>query len=176
VSLLNDGKYSFDVKGRELSMTVLRSPIYAHHHPTLPQPDVTYSFIDQGVQRFTYTILPHEGGWEQAGTVRRAAELNGRPIALVETYHRGPLSQRAAYLVVEPANVIASAVKQAEDGDDLIIRCYETERVATRATISMPQWNRAIEVAFGPCEIKTFRVPKDPAQPVVETNLLEWPI
>jgi alpha-mannosidase len=173
VSLLNDGKYSFDVRGRELSMTVLRSPIYAHHDPTQPRPDEAYHFIDRGIQQFNYTILPHPGGWEQAGTVRRAVELNQPPIALVETYHTGALLQADSYLSVDQANIVVSAIKQAEDGDDLVIRCYEAHKIATRATIALPRWGRQIEATFGPCEIKTFRVPRDAALPVVETNLLE---
>jgi alpha-mannosidase len=174
LSLLNDGKYSFSVNDRDMRMTVLRSPIYAHHDPTAPEPDAAYTFIDQGVQRFSYVLLPHAGGWAQAGTVRRAAELNARPVALAETYHAGTLPQHEAYLSAEPENIVVSAVKRAEDGDDLIVRCYETSGVATRATIRLPKWGRAIEAAFGPCQIKTFRVPLDAAQPVVETNMIEW--
>jgi alpha-mannosidase len=173
VSLLNDGKYSFDALGRALSMTVLRSPIYAHHDPTLPQPDEHYSFVDQGMQRFSYTILPHAGSWEQAGTVRRAAELNQPPVALVETYHAGPLPQQDSYIAVDQENIVVSAIKRAEDNDDIVIRCYETRKAATQATITLPKWGRVIEALFGPCEIKTFRIPRDPALPVVETNLLE---
>ena len=104
----------------------------------------------------------------------RAAELNCRPIALAETYHAGTLPQRNSYLAAEPENIVVSAVKRAEDGDDLIVRCYETSGVATRATIRLPKWNRTIEAAFGPSQIKTFRVPLDAAQPVVETNMIEW--
>ena len=70
--------------------------------------------------------------------------------------------------------MVVSAVKQAEDGDDLILRAYETAQSATRATIRLPKWGRTIETRFGPCEIKTFRVPCDSAQPVIETNLIEW--
>jgi alpha-mannosidase len=174
LSLLNDGKYSFSVTDRDMRMTVLRSPIYAHHDPTVPEPGEPYSFIDQGIQHFNYTLLPHAGGWAQAGTVRRAAELNCRPIALAESYHAGPLPQRDSFLVAEPANIVVSAVKRAEDGDDLIVRCYETSGAATRATIHLPKWGRMIEAAFGPSQIKTFRIPVDPAQPVVETNMIEW--
>ena len=175
LSLLNDGKYSFDVRGREMSLTVLRSPIYAHHHPRLPDPNEDYIFIDQGIQRFTYALLPHEGGWEQAGTVRRAAELNQPPIALIETYHRGDLPMREAFLSVDQANVIVSVVKQAQENDDIVIRCYETDKVATRATIRMPRWDRILEADIAPCEIKTFRIPRDSTLPVIETNLLAWP-
>jgi alpha-mannosidase len=173
VGLLNDGKYSFYVLGRALSMTVLRSPIYAHHHPTLPQPGESYSFIDQGIQRFSYAIVPHAGGWEAAGMARRAAELNQPPVALVETCHPGALPQRESYVVVDQENIVVSALKQAEDGDDIVMRCYEAHKVATQAAIVLPRWGRIIEAAFRPCEIKTFRIPRDGALPIVETNLLE---
>jgi alpha-mannosidase len=64
-------------------------------------------------------------------------------------------------------------LKEAEGSSDIILRAYETNGSATRATIRMPEWKREVEANFGPCEIKTFRIPKDPAQPVVETDLLE---
>ncbi len=174
LSILNDGKYGLDVRDGEVGLTVLRSPIYAHHSPFVPQPDESYSFVDQGIQRFTYALLPHTGGWEAAGTVRHAAEINQRPVVLIESYHEGPLPEKASYLSVEPHNVILEVLKQAEDGDDLILRCRETCKKATRATIHLSGWSREIETDFAPCEIKTFRVPTDGILPVVETNLLEW--
>jgi alpha-mannosidase len=174
LSLINDGKYSFDVHIRDIGLMVLRSPIYAHHIPAEPDPEGHYSYMDQGIQRFTYSLLPHPGKWETAGTVRHAAEINQPPVAIIGTYHpEGTLPQSASFLRVEPDNVLASVLKKAEEGDDLILRCYETNREATRATIHFPQWDRRIEADFGPCEIKTFRIPADAAQPVVETNLIE---
>jgi alpha-mannosidase len=74
---------------------------------------------------------------------------------------------------VDQDNVVVSVVKQAEDGDGWIVRGYETERRATQATIRLPHQQRVIETHFGPCEIKTFRVPQDGTRPVVETDLLE---
>lgn len=174
LSLLNDGKYSFDIHNKEMSLTVLRSPIYAHHDPAVPDEDGCYSFIDQGIQRFTYSLLPHSDSWETAGTVKRAAELNQKPVTLIETYHEGPLPQKDSFLTVDQDNVIVTVLKKAEDSDDLIIRCVETNNWATSARIELPKWNRVIEADFKPCEIKTFLVPKDSAQPIVETNLLEW--
>ncbi|MCZ7575222.1 MAG: hypothetical protein M5U01_42270 [Ardenticatenaceae bacterium] len=174
LSILNDSKYSFDVHNKEASLTVLRSPIYAHHTPFVPPPQGNYAFIDQGIQHFTYTLLPHVASWEQTGTVKRAAELNQRPITLIETFHEGSLPQQDSYLSVDRDNVIVSVVKRAEDNDDMIVRCYETDRVATQARICLPRWNRTITAVFAPCEIKTFRVPRDETLPVVETDLLEW--
>ncbi|HET7658395.1 MAG TPA: glycoside hydrolase family 38 C-terminal domain-containing protein [Bacillales bacterium] len=174
LSLLNDGKYSFDIHNKEMSITVLRSPIFAHHDPLVPDPEGHYSFIDQGIQRFTYTMLPHKGNWETAGTVKKAAELNQRPETLIETYHKGSLPQKDSFLSVDSENVIVSVLKKAEDNGDWILRCHETTNHATVATISLPKWGRTIEAEFGPSEIKTFRIPKDDKQPVTETNLLEW--
>ncbi|MBY0145955.1 alpha-mannosidase [Neobacillus niacini] len=173
-SLLNDGKYSFDIHNKEMSMTVLRSPIYAHHDPLVPEADRYYSFIDQGIQRFTYSLLPHEGNWETAGTVKRAAELNQKPISIIETYHKGHLPQKDSFLSVDVENVIVSVIKQAEDNEDLILRAYETANDETTAIISLPKWNRQIKTKFRPSEIKTFRIPKDSSEPVLENNLLEW--
>lgn len=174
ISLLNDGKYSFDVNIRDMGLTVLRSPIYAHHMPLVPDPEQVYPYMDQGIQKFNYTILPHAGSWDEAGTVRRAAELNQRPLALVTTIHPGPLAHSASYAAVDPENLVVSVVKHAEENDDLVVRCYETAGIGTQGCIQLPAWNRTINAQFGPCEIKTFRVPQDSSLAVVETNLLEW--
>jgi len=171
LSLLNDGKYSFDVNVRDIGLTALRSPIYAHHIPAQPQPDRDYRYIDQGMQTFTYSLLPHAGSWETAGTARRAAELNQRPIVLLGTFHDGPLPQRRTMIEVSPENIVVGAVKLAEDNDDLIVRCYESTRVATDAELRVGE--RVIPLRFGVSEIKTLRVPRDDSQPVMETNLLE---
>lgn len=174
VSLLNDGKYSLDVTEHEIHLTVLRSPIYAHHDPYVPEEDRQYDFIDQGVQRFNYWLLPHGGGWQEAETPRRAAELNQRPVVQVETYHPGPLPPTDSYLHVEGDGVIVSALKRAEDGDGVIVRCCETNGRESNARIVLEAWDRAIDVELRPTELKTFLVPYDPDQPVREVNLIEW--
>ena len=63
VSLLNDCKYGHDIHGNVMRLSLLRSPTY-------PDPEA-----DQGEHRFTYSLLPHAGGWE-AGTVAEAYALN----------------------------------------------------------------------------------------------------
>jgi alpha-mannosidase len=174
LSILNDAKYSYDVNIRDIGLTVLRSPIYAHHMPLEPDPNKRYAYMDQGVQKFQYTLAPHADSWEDAGTVRKAAELNQRPIVLVTTIHKGPLPQSESFACIDQENIILSALKKAEDNDDLVMRCYETAGTTTTAQIFLPRLNRRIEAKFEPCEIKTFRVPRDESLPVVETNLLEW--
>ena len=176
LSILNDSKYSFDVNIRDIGLTVLRNPVYAHHIPAQVEEGGHYSYTDGGVQRFRYTLLPHRGGWAEAGTVRRAAELNSGPLPLLATFHPGPLPQHASYLSVDRNNIDVSVLKRAEEGDGTILRAFETSGNRTRATIRLPAWQRTITAEFGPCEIKTFRVPHDPNAAVVETDLIERPL
>ncbi len=177
VSILNDSKYSYSVHQREIGLTVLRSPIYAHHDPMVPDPQRMYMFIDQGIQRFRYAIFPHRGSWQEAGTVHRAAEINQGPVALAGNMGpEGFLPLSAAFLEVEPPNIIAQVLKQAEDGGGLVLRLYESSGQAAHARVRMPQVGRAFEADFAPSEIKTFLLPNDVSAPVQEVDILEWPL
>ena len=62
------------------------------------------------------------------------------------------------------------------DGADLIVRAVETRGAPARARIELPLVGRTIEGEFRPHEVRTFRVPLDPAGEIVEVDLLEWPL
>jgi alpha-mannosidase len=174
MSLLNDAKYSCDVAIRDIGLTVLRSPIYAHHMPVAIQPDQAYAYMDQGIQEFNYVLLPHAGSWETAGTARRAAELNQPPLVQAATFHpEGSLPQVDSFMAAEPENIIVTALKPAEDGQGVILRVWETARMNTHAAIHVPVCGRVIRADFRAGEIKTFRIPHAADLPVVETSLLE---
>ncbi|ETI67526.1 alpha-mannosidase [Neobacillus vireti] len=173
LSILNDGKYGVDVKGNTISLTVLRSPIYAHHAPFIPDMEEDYPVIDQGIQTFTYQLLPHENSWEDAETVKHALELNQKPQLIVETYHQGSLPQEDSFISIDQSNIILSALKKAENHDDLIIRLYETNNAETVAKVELKNWGRTLELCFGPMEIKTLYIPKKLVEPIYETNLIE---
>ena len=100
--------------------------------------------------------------------------MNQRPISLIETYHDGELPQSNSYVDINKDNIIITAIKRAEDGDGIIVRCRETNKVKTNVRINFPHWNRTIESEFGPCEIKTFHIPDNKEEKISETNLIEW--
>ena len=176
VAVLNDAKYGFDILGGQLGVTAVRSPIYAHHEPMVPREGVRYQFQDQGVQRFTLRLLPHRGGWADAGLTRRAMALNQRPTVLIESRHQGSRPATASFVSVEPGNVIVGAVKGAEDGDGLVLRVVETAGRQAAARIEMPGTGRTLALEMGPFEIRTLRVPVDPSREPFETDLLERPL
>lgn len=176
LSLLNDSKYSFSTLPAELAVTIARSPIYAHHDPAVPDPDMQYDYLDQGVQHVTLALLPHRGDWRRAGTVRHAAALNARPVARFEHAHAGPLAAAGSFVRVESANdsVMLGALKRAEDDDGVIVRLVETAGEAAQATVQLPFLGRTVEASLRANQIKTFHLPDEPDAPVREVNLVEW--
>lgn len=176
LALLNDGKYAFDVRGGELGLTAVRSPIYAHHEPTAPTAGIRYQFQDQGLQRFTLALLPYRDGWADARLTRRALELNQRPTVHLESVHGGSLPPTASFVAVEPHHVVVGALKLAEDGEDLVVRVAETVGRPASAKLAFPAWERTIDLEMGRFEVRTLRVPRDTARAAIETDLLERPL
>jgi alpha-mannosidase len=175
LSVANDSKYAYDVRGGEIGITAARSPVYAWHDPrVLDEPHGRYEFIDQGRQDVVYRLLPHAGDWREAGTVRLAAELNQPAFPLIESYHGGDLSPEASFASDGGGAVVVTMLKAAEDGNGLVVRAHESTGRPARATIELPLVERTIEADFGPSEIKTFVVQRDRARTILETNLLEW--
>lgn len=114
VALLNDSKYGYDIKNNTLRLTLIKSGI---------EPDKT---ADQGYHRFTYSLLPHEGGWREGDVVKEAYRLNNPLLArVIPAVQEGSLARRYSFAEVDTPNVIVETVKKAEDGDAWVVRVYE---------------------------------------------------
>lgn len=175
LSVINDGKYSASIEKNRMDLTVLRSPVYAHHNPYILEDDEDeYSFIDQGIQRFKYELVPHMGSWREAGLPQRAEELNQPCVTIIETYHHGIYPQKAGYIRVEDENIVLSALKRAYDGNGYIARFYETSGMRTETELVLDLFGKKVSAVFNPYEIKTFRFTEEPESEVIETNFLEW--
>ncbi len=140
-ALLNDCKYGYDVKDNVLRLSL-------HRSPTEPDP-----VADQGAHTFTYSFLPHEGGWRE-GNVREAAWDLNDPLGAVEVPGNpgGILPETWGFFTSEDRHVILDTVKPAEDGDGIILRFFESHGK------SNPDFS--------------FRVGK-PLRKAIECNLLE---
>ncbi|MCD6089607.1 alpha-mannosidase [Candidatus Bathyarchaeota archaeon] len=174
LSLCNDGKYSYDVNGSKMSLTVLRSPPYAHHIPYELDPNATYHYIDQGWQDFIFILFPHRDSWRKTPVVKIAEEISFKPMVIVSHPHGGVLQPHGSFIKVSKENVLVSVLKKHEDSDDLILRCYETFGKETVAEIKIPFLNRSWKASFKPCEIKTFIIPRRPELEVAEIDMLEF--
>ena len=171
LAVINDAKYGYDVRGGDIGVSAVRSPVWAWHDPRELEQEGDFEYMDQGRQAFLVRLVPHAGDWREAGVVRFAAELNQPPFALIETFHDGALPQRASYAQDGGGSVVLTVIKRAEEGDAFVVRAYESAGRGARARLQV--LDSAFDADFGPHEIKTFRVPRDGGE-VVETDLIEW--
>jgi alpha-mannosidase len=169
VSLLNDSKYGFDVKGNVIRMTALRSP-------TDPDPKA-----DEGRHEFSYALYPHAGSWEEGRTVLRGYEFNTPMVTQLTDQHHGVLPATYSFIETDDPNVVLSTLKKCEDDGSFILRFYETvgrggatrlkfwQPVVGAAETNLIEWdeNPIVDVAPGagvlnvrlkPYEIKTLKL------------------
>jgi alpha-mannosidase len=189
LTVVTTNKQAYDVSpgaddgeaGPSIGITAVRSAVYSWHDPRLLDPEGVYAFQDQGVQRFSYELVPHAGDRHAAEPTRRAALL-GQPVrAMQESSHPGPLPPEHSFATDGGGAVMVTALKGAEDpapdgGTDVIVRAVETRGTTARSRIELPFLERTIEEEFTPYRLRTFRVPRDPAAPVVEVDLVERPL
>ena len=121
VAFLNDSKYGYDARGADIRLTLLRSP-------TFPWPEA-----DQGEHRFGYAVMLHHG--LAHSDVPAAAEDFNVPLRLLTGAAHGPAGSLAEVI---GAGVTLESVKKSEDGDDLIVRLWETHGRSAKAELRLP--------------------------------------
>ncbi|WP_138494150.1 alpha-mannosidase [Paenibacillus pinistramenti] len=174
VSLLNDCKYGHDIRGHVIRLSLIKSAVW---------PDGS---ADQGHHAFTYSLLPHNGGWFEGGTHAAACELNA-PLMTVPAeegvQEQGGLPAELGMLRISAPNIMIDTVKKAEDSQSVIVRMYEYAGMRLKAPLElgaglgsilaaeetnlmeeqpMPLGvsgaGNTIELDFKPYEIKTVRI------------------
>src|SRR5918995_4667255 len=156
ISIIHRGIPSHEVRDNSIYLTLLRSIMVLSADgimgPCVPTPDAT----EMIPYMFRYSVLPHEEGWRESGTYRRAMEFNMPLMAIhlggseisqhtikENNFDSGVSADRLqnyqySFLEIHPRNVILSTLKLDErEGDNnndnrsLIVRCYETEGKVT---------------------------------------------
>lgn len=115
ISLLNKGKYGYDIHGNVMKLSLLRSP-------TWPDP-----IADRGKHGFTYSLYTHKGDVTSGDTIKRARELNTPLKAEMAHTKTGSLPVELGFFIVNSDSVILETIKKAEDGDAYILRLYESK-------------------------------------------------
>jgi alpha-mannosidase len=182
VALLNDSKYGHQIKGRTIDLNLLRSVPYPG--PRLVTDDAVtpgdphHAYTDQCDHSFRYALFPHAGDGLSAGVVQAAYGFNIPLQMLAATPHPGALPAAAAWIEIDSPDVVVETVKQAEDGDGLIVRVYEATGASVQAHLrpgflvsraeeadlleraerTLDVTDAAIALAFRPFEIKTLRL------------------
>ncbi len=168
VSLLNNCKYGHEANGKTIRLSLLKGSIF---------PD---EFADLGRHQFTYVLYPHPASWEDAGTIQQALDLNHALLCQFNYDLSDHPSDQTSHSFVSCAakNVTLEAVKQAEDGQGVIIRLVENHNKSGIITLDLDRpiqqaWtcdlmenneteispnDTQIKCTLAPYEIKTLRV------------------
>ena len=171
LTVLNDAKYGYNVLGNDMRISVARSAVYAHHNPRVLDMNAEHLWMDQGIQTFKMMLVPHKDSWVESKVVRIAEEFIAPPVAIYQGIHGGKLPKSGSFLSIDADNVVVSAVKHSEDGEDMIVRMVETAGKACSASLDLKYANLTWTGNIGPCEIKTLRINKKGI--IKEVNLLE---
>ncbi|NOZ63510.1 MAG: alpha-mannosidase [Caldiserica bacterium] len=172
VSLATNSLCGYDIKDGEIRLTVLRSPLYAHHIPATPSDTKRPRYMNQGLYTFECRIIPHPGEWQKAKVINLSQEINQPPISFVTHSHPGALPGENSWITIKPDNVILISMKPAEERDNLILRLFEATGRKTSAQVSLSFVPLQIESSWEPFEIKTISL--DPKKKQwQEVNLME---
>jgi len=172
LTVINDAKYGYNVPGNDLRISVARSAVYAHHNPKVLDMNAEHIWQDQGIQTFRMLVVPHTDTWEKCNIARIAEEFISPPLIIYQGIHGGTMPKSASFLSSHSENVVISAVKLAEEGDDIILRCVETSGLTVDAALVLGFAGKNWKGSFRSYEIKTLRMNRQTGN-IREVNLLE---
>jgi alpha-mannosidase len=130
VALLNKTKYGHSYSNGDLRITLLRAAGAPDIYPNLGKFNISYS------------VFPHTGDWKN-GVWAEGDNFNvpvyaAEPpsLALVKAHATRP--EEASFFAVDAPGVVLSGMKQAEEGDELIVRLAEVFGKETTVNLRLP--------------------------------------
>jgi len=161
-AILSESKYGGSTFGNTMRMSLLRAP---------KVPDPT---CDVGRHAFAFALMPHIGGWREAGVVGEATTFNA-PLRAIS----GPMPGQSFASVDDP-NIVIDTIKRAEDSEATIIRLYEchgargTARLKVQPHFSRASYCNILEDDLGELPIRAgqFEIPYTPHK-VISIKLSE---
>lgn len=126
VTVASEGLFAAEMQNATLTLAAL-------HSPAVPNPKA-----DLGEHKFALALLPHKGEWKQAHAMRAGYDFNQPLLARPLPAHAGTLPPQQSFFLIEPAQVLLSALKKAEDDDGWIVRIYEATGTPVTATVTLP--------------------------------------
>ncbi len=189
--VLNDCLYGYDARSGQLRLSLLRSPLDAANlRGNLAVYPEEREFTGLGPFAINYAIMPHRGDWRAVDAPRLGYEFNNEAIVrpLRDGYEPGgvwrdwwerrdsaPESIPLSAIEYRAESSLVTVMKQAEDGNGVILRLVETkgrpDRVVIRPAISV---RCAIETDMLERAVDALPIPL--VDGVLEADLSPWEI
>jgi alpha-mannosidase len=159
LTCINDGVYGSDFQAGELRISLLRSPAHSadpvEGRPMIYQ-DRFIPRIDQGERVFHFWLNGGEAEERLERIDREALVKNEKPYIL-SFFPPGRGKKAGASIFLSDPAVQVSALKKAEDTEDLIIRLFEPTGKKRTTVVSLPFVPAKTRISLNPFELKTLR-------------------
>jgi alpha-mannosidase len=130
IALLNKTKYGHSYSGNELRITLMRSA---------GEPDI---YPNLGKFNISYSLFPHDGDWK-SGVLQEGEDFNipvyaAEPPSLALVREHATRPEEASFFSIDTKGVALTGIKQAEEGNELIVRLAEMEGKETTVRLQVP--------------------------------------
>ena len=133
ITFMNKGLPAVEIVKDSVYITLLRSVGRLFTESlAIPTPDA----LELGAHTFEYAVQPHDGDWRQAEMYKKAQEFRHSPIS-IQADSSGELPSEFSFIKISPNSLILSALKKAEDSDEVILRFFETQGETTLAKVEV---------------------------------------
>jgi len=155
-TIVNNGKYAYDVLDNEARITLLRNPPYAWHIPYRIKRNETLYFTDEGIQEFDIWMSGYSP--YQIGEGLKTARSLNEPLEIFSIpKHAGKFAPRNSFFEVNGEGVLLEALKMSESKDgSAIIRLWETTGTNRRFFLNAFGNSKAFSIKEH--EIKSIRL------------------
>jgi alpha-mannosidase len=155
VALLNRASYSYDVRGGDLRMTLVRSAPHAEYGANKVT-ETNGRYMDQGWQERHFWLAAGAGPWTSLHPDAWAQEWQIPAQAMLDSAHVGMEPWEKSLIEITPPTVSVLALKPAENGRGIIVRVQELSGRKTKAAV---RWRNSTHHDWlRPWEIKTWKI------------------
>ncbi|UCG16505.1 MAG: hypothetical protein JSV19_00405 [Phycisphaerales bacterium] len=141
LAVLTEGLFEYEVfddDRRAIALTLVRSfpiklQVSEEKMQVLPDPGPQCP----GSQSFRYAVLPHAGRAATAGVLNWARRFNNPPRVAQVAPGRGRLPPEFSLVHVDGPGLVATAVKKAQNSDDLLVRLFNGDTQTRRGCVTV---------------------------------------
>ncbi len=146
-----DSIFSYDFQKNAVGLTLLRNCIYGDLRAKPLSEAREYRYMGQGITEGRLAVWTKKS----ADLSERATAFQNPAVVLAEANHDGTLPGNQAFLQCTNPLVQITTLKEAEDGQGMILRFYNTTKLPQQAELTL--FEEKTSVSFQPDEIQTLR-------------------
>ena len=148
ISVIADSIFAYNMIGKTLGLTVLRSPIYGDLRIAPIDYDDDYEILSEGLSEGRIRLAFRGSPWEMADS------FINRPIIIDESNHDGELPSQHQYCSLQAQSAAIGTIKKAEYSDGVVVRVFEYGGNPQQAQLSY--MGHHYRFLLMPYEIKTL--------------------